>query len=447
MAASPLGTPNPLPRLPRLPRLSGLFAAAALCMFAAPALHAQTTGCAPSAYANLPIVNTGLPVVQIWTDGLAPVVDRENYVKACMRITDGSAARYGQGIYHGTLEIRGRGNTTWNMPKKGYRLKLTSAAPVLDMPAHRDWAMLANYADKTLLRTNVAFELSRRIGVDWTPRMRHADFYLNNEFLGSYQIGDRVEVGPQRVAITKMATTDIAAPAVEGGYLLQVEYTDRLQTDDKWFTSGFYNFLMESPSGSNVQPAQYAYISNYVQSLENAIMRQDFSPTGVPQWLDVDSMVEFYLVNELLKNKDAAMGSSVYLSKERGSLLKMGPLWDFDISAGNIDFYPPAMRPDGWYLRTQTAWFETLMETPAFKARVIQRWKPFKDSIKDLPSYIDRQAAMLDRSQQANFQRWPILNTDVWPNQVVTGSYKGEVSWLKDWLKKRVEWMDKHIKE
>ncbi len=421
-------------------------AAAALGVTALTA-QAQTAGCTPPEWASLPIVNTGLPVVQIWTEGLAPVVDRENYVKGCMRITDGSAVRYGQGLYHGTLEIRGRGNSTWNMPKKPYRLKLTSAAPILDMPAHRDWAMLANYADKTLLRTNVAFELSRRIGFEWTPRMRYADFYLNNEFLGSYQIGDRIEVGPQRVPITKMTTSDITAPAVEGGYLLQAEYPDRLETGDVAFATTFHNFLMDSPSGSSVQPAQYAYISSHMQSLENAIMRRDFSSTGVPKWIDVHTVVQFYLVQELLKNKDAAMGSDVNFYKNRGGIMKMGPLWDFDISAGNIDFYPPAMRPDGWYLRTQTAWFETLMETPEFKARVQQRWKPFKDSIKDLSSYIDRQAAMLDRSQRANFERWPILNTDVWPNQVVTGSYKGEVSWLKDWLKKRVEWMDKHIKE
>ena len=420
--------------------------AAAGLGLAALAAQAQTTGCAPAEYASLPIVNTGLPVVQIWTENLAPIVDRENYIKGCMRITDGSVVRYGQGLYHGTLEIRGRGNTTWNMPKKPYRLRLTSSAQVLDMPTERDWVLLANFADKTMLRTDVGFELSRRIGFAWTPRMRHADFYLNNEFLGSYQIGERVEIGPDRVAITKMTTSDTTAPAIEGGYLIQKEYPDRLETGDVAFTTSLSDaFLMDDPSGSAVQPAQLVYISNWMQSLENAILRQDFSPTGVPQWIDVDTVVQYYLVQELLKNKDAAMGSDVNFYKDRGAIMKMGPLWDFDISAGNIDFYPSAMYPQGWYLRNTTAWFDLLMQTPEFKERVRKRWKPFKSSISDLSKYIDAQAKMLERSQQANFQRWPILDTYVWPNQVVTGSYKGEVSWLKDWLKKRVEWMDKNI--
>jgi hypothetical protein len=374
------------------------------------------------------------------------VLDRENYLTACMPITDGSKQVYGTGLYHGTLEIRGRGNTTWNMPKKGYRLKLTAAAGVLDMPVHKDWVLLANYADKTLLRTNVAFELSRRAGFAWTPRMRHADVYLNNEFLGSYQIGEKIEVAPARVAITKMAKTDIASPNVEGGYLLQVEYGDRLLPTDTSFKTRWYHYLMESPKEDSVMPEQHAYISGYVAALEEAMIRGDYSAqTGVPAYMDLDTLVNYYLVQELLKNKDAAMGSSVYLYKERGALLKMGPLWDFDISAGNIDFYQSAMYPEGWYLRNTTAWFDILMRNPAFADRVKKHWRPFKDSIRDLPKYIDQQAAILAQSQQANFQRWPILNTYVWPNQVVTGSYQGEVTWLKDWLKKRVDWMDRNM--
>lgn len=418
------------------------------CLLGTTWAQANPFDCAPPAYATPPVVNTGLPVVQIWTSDAAPILDRETYIAGCMRITDGSKLVYQTGLYHNTLEIRGRGNTSWNMPKKSYRLKLTAAAPILDMPAHRDWVLIANYADKTLLRNNVGFELSRRVNAAWTPRMRHADVYLNNEFLGNYLLGEKIEVAPTRVAITKMTTADTVAPSVEGGYLLQVEYTDRLLPADTYFTSRFYNFLMESPKEAAVQPAQKTYISNYVQGLEDAILRGDFNPqTGVPAYIDVDTLVNYYLVQELLKDKDAAMGSSVYLHKDRGGPLKMSPLWDFDIAAGNINFYQSAMYPEGWYLRNTTAWFDVLMRTPAFKDRVKARWKPFKESIKSLPAYIDNQAAILEQSQQRNFARWPILNTYVWPNQVVTGSYRGEVNWLKDWLKKREAWMDRNINQ
>ncbi len=409
--------------------------------------HAQS--CVPPEYANLPIVNTGLPVVQIWTVGLQPVVDRENYIDACMRITNGSKVKYNTGLYTGTLQIRGRGNSTWNMPKKGYRLKLTNSAQILDMPAEKDWSLLANYADKTLLRNNVAMEMSRRVGFAWTPRLRHADFYLNNEFLGSYQIGERVEVGPSRVNITSMTTTDNTPPNVTGGYLLQAEYADRIEPDDAWFASISNRFLMESPEGEDVTPEQKAYIQTWVTNLENAMIRGDYSSsTGVPAYMNLDTLVNYYIVQELTKNKDAAMGSSVFLYKERGQPLRMGPLWDFDISSGNINFYEPAQYPTGWYLRSNSAWFDWLLRSPTFKQRVADRWYQVRSNLHSLiKDYIGQQASMLDGSQKANFQRWPILGTYVWPNQVVTGSYKNEVDWLEDWLHDRYHWMDQHIRE
>ena len=437
--------------LARCAAIAGLFYATTANAQEEAALQPSAApGCVPPAYAQLPVVNTGLPIVQIWTAGLAPVLDRENYLDACMRITDGTRQHYGTGLYHGTLKIRGRGNTTWNMPKKGYRLKLTAAQPLLDMPAHKDWVLLANFADKTLMRNNLAFELSRRVGMAWTPRMRYAEFYLNNEFLGNYQIGEKIEVAPARVNITPITTTDVTPPAVEGGYLLEVDYADRIDPADDFFVNNpsGYHFVMQAPSGSDVQPAQKAYIAAYTQALENSIFAGDFNAqTGVPSRLDIDSLVNYYIVNELLKNKDAAMGSSVYLYKDRGTRLTMGPLWDFDISAGNIDFYPSAMTPDGWYLRNTTAWFDALMQTPAFKSRVIARWQQLYPSLRTITGYVDAQANALNRSQRRNFQVWPILGTYVWPNQVVTGSYGGEVAWLRNWLSARIDWMNLHINE
>ena len=430
-------------------RRIGRWAGAATLMVASWA-QAAAPDCAPAASAQLPVIDTGLPVVQIWTVDGAEIWDRENYVDACMRITDGTDQKYGTGLYYGTLKIRGRGNATWWFPKKGYRLKLTDAAAVLDMPAHKDWVLLANYADKTLMRNAVGFELSRIFGMAWTPRMRFAEFYLNNQFLGNYQIGEKIEVAPTRVAITPMKKSDVAAPAVEGGYLLEVDYTDRLEPADAYFTTqpGGYNFVLKDPAGADVQPAQMAYIAGYTQALENSIFAGDFNPqTGVPSRLDVDSMVDYYLVQEILKNKDAAMGSSVYLTKDRGGKLVMGPLWDFDIGAGNIDFYPLAHRPEGWYLRNASSWFYALMQTPEFKRRVVARWNEVYKPVKNIRKFIGEQEKLLKKSQQANFERWPILGTYVWPNQVVTGSYKGEVDWLDEWLKDRIKWMDKHIKD
>ena len=123
---------------PRLQQLGALLALTVMLGASSGSL-AQTTSCVPGASGALPVVDTGLPVVQIWTTAGAPVLDKDNYITACMRIRDGSAQPYQQGLFTGTIKIKGRGNSTWSMPKKGYRLKLDSAAAVLDMPAHKDW--------------------------------------------------------------------------------------------------------------------------------------------------------------------------------------------------------------------------------------------------------------------------------------------------------------------
>jgi hypothetical protein len=103
------------------------------------------------------------------------------------------------------------------------------------------------------------------------------------------------------------------------------------------------------------------------------------------------------------------------------------------------------MAPQGWYLENQSLWFGSLRQDPVFNARLKSRWREVRASLRDIDNYIDQQARMLDASQRQNFAAWPILGTYVWPNQVVTGSYQGEVTWLRSWLRKRFEWMDRRI--
>ena len=408
---------------------------------------AQTTTCVPGASGALPVVNTGLPVVQIWTTAGAQVLDRETYITACMRIRDGSVQPYQQGLFTGTIKIRGRGNSTWSMPKKGYRLKLDSAAAVLDMPAHKDWVLLANYADKTLLRNAVGMELSRRVDMPWTPRQRHAEVYLNDEYLGNYQIGEKIEVGPSRLAMTPLTTTDIAQPNLSGGYLIEADFLEYMSVGDRYFdTTEGYHFVVQSPSASNLKPEQFNYISQYTQAVETAIYARNKSPgTGYPSLIDLDSMINWYLVEEVMKNVDSVFASSVNLYKDRNAKLKMGPLWDFDLGAGNVDYEPLAMGPTGWYVQAQAAWFEALFKDRDFRKRVKARWAVVKPRMQGIDAYIVTQEARLAQSQAENFKRWPILDVSVWPNAVVLGSHHAEVTYLRDWLRQRISWMDKAI--
>jgi len=395
-----------------------------------------------------PLIDTGLPVVEIRTQDSAPITSRDTYLPGSLKITDGTTVTYAAGLYDGPIEVRGRGNSTWDMPKKGYRIKLPSKAQILDMPADRDWLLLANYADKTLMRNDVAMELSRRFGMAYTPRLRYVELYLNGEYMGNYLLGEHIKVAKDRVNVTEMTTLDNVEPAVSGGYLLEIDAPDYLAPDDVYFQTrwGLY-FNIKSPSNSKITSQQKTWIENHVQMVEDLMYSENFADpvNGYPRYINVDSLIDWFLVNEIFKNQDARWYSSVYWHKERDGKLTMGPVWDFDLGAGNVNF-SEASEPTGWWVRESDWIGQMAYYDPAFNTKVRERWKQLKRTrIDTIFSYIDQRKKLLKRSQQENFKRWPILNEYVWPNAVVTGSYGGEVKYLKNWLKKRIAWMDYQI--
>jgi hypothetical protein len=245
-----------------------------------------------------------------------------------------------------------------------------------------------------------------------------------------------------------MDDTDISGKSLTGGYLMEVD--TRGDPDDILFkTSRGVIFDLHDPDPAAAQ--QLTYIENYMQQAEDALYSSHFTDpdTGYTQYLDRDSFINWYLVNELFKNNDAIFWSSCWLYKDRSGKIFMGPAWDFDIGAGNIN-YNGNNDPTGWWLRSNdqpfTQWTERLFDDPAFAAAVAARWKEVKATQFDtLSAYIDVNAAALSQSQQNNYMRWPILGQYVDPNIEVAGSYQGEVNYLKSWLTQRIAWMDSQL--
>ncbi len=383
--------------------------------------------------------STDLPIVRIVTENEVPVVSKEEYVRATLTIDPNGT---GETAATAPLRVRGRGNSTWGMPKKPYKLKLDSKASLLGMPADKDWVLLANYADKTLLRNRVAFELGNRVGLAWSPRMRFVELFINDEYLGTYQLGEGVKVGKDRVAIPELEEDDVSPSEVTGGYLLEVD--TRLDGEVFFVTDRNVPFVLDTPEAPVTE--QFTFIQNYVQQAEDAIYSPDFADpsVGYAAYIDVDSFINWYLVNEIMKNNDAIFFSSCWMYKQRDDKLFMGPLWDFDIGAGNVN-YNGNDDPTGWWIR-HSPWFGRLFDDPAFQARLKARWNELKaEQIDTILDYIEDSAASLTQSASNNFQRWPILDQWVWPNAVVTGSYEGEVQYLREWLQTRIAWMDAQI--
>ena len=382
-----------------------------------------------------------LPTLSIFTAGGAPIASKEVYVAGEMTLTDTSGAVLTQGA----LEIRGRGNTTWDMPKKPYRVRLVSGASLLGMPSSRHWVLLANFSDKTLIRNELAFEASRMVGLAWTPRSQQVDLRVNGQYLGIYQLTEHVRVATDRVNISSLSVGDTSAARITGGYLLEV---DERRGEAFCFNSTMTRMVFCANTPETLLEPAWAkhreYITGYIAKTDSAIFGANFrdSLQGYAAYIDVESAVNYYLVQEMVKNVDGDLRFSSYMYKPRGGKLTFGPVWDFDLAIGNANYYGADL-VTGWYSR-QAQWFTRLFQDPAFEARVKAKWAQLKanGSIAELNRQAIARGNALRVVQVRNFDRWQILNVYVWPNRVVTGSYEAEVLTMSDWLWLRLRWID-----
>jgi hypothetical protein len=153
------------------------------------------------------------------------------------------------------------------------------------------------------------------------------------------------------------------------------------------------------------------------------------------------SFIDWYLVQEIAKSVDAKYYSSIYFNyiPGPGGKIKMGPLWDFDLSYGNVD-YANSQYTNGFWIK-ENPWYKRLFEDPAFESEVKERFMYFYNNTNVILDKIDEYAKQLERAQGKNYEKWPTLGTYVWPNPVYFDTHAVEVSHLKDWVTKRMEWL------
>jgi hypothetical protein len=388
---------------------------------------------------------TDLPVLRLTTANGVAVTSKDDYLDGHMTLTPASGSS--DVSVDSDLEIKGHGNSSWTLAKKPYKIKLDSKASLLGMPAQKNWVLLANFDDKTLIRNDVAFELSRRVGMAWTPRSQFVELYLNGEYEGSYQLTESIEIDKNRVDIDSLGDGDVTDPAVTGGYLMEVDYNGIANAN--FLINGIIPITMHDPDPMAAQ--QQTYITNYLEQVQSTLYGSNFADpaSGYAQYLDIDSFVDWYLVNEIFKNNDAIWWSSVYMYKARSGKLYCGPVWDFDLGAGNSTLNDDADSTGWWVRNTWVAngqWMAQLFQDPIFRAKVQTRWNQLKATQFDtLTPYIDQRAIALNQTQQNNFARWPVLNIQVFTEPELAGSYVGEVNYMKGWLTKRIAWMDGQI--
>jgi hypothetical protein len=382
---------------------------------------------------------SGLPVMKIETAGRS-IDSTETWLEnAAYNLYDSAGAL----LSNGGMDIKGRGNTTWGMPKKPYSLKLAQKTSLLGMSEHKRWALLANYSDKTLLRTETAFELGYKFdNLAWTPHSVQVDLYLNGKYRGVYQLTEQIKIDTNRVNID-----EIKKKNPSDGYILEIDV--RKGEVFNFTTTRGVVFCCSAPdedlddiiSGDTI--SLFEKIKNDVQRVEDVLYSDNFkdSDEGYRKYMDVGSFVDWYFVNEITKNNDAVFFSSVYMyyDPEKGKYC-MGPIWDFDIALGNVN-YNDNDNPEGFWVKDST-WISRLFEDPYFVTLVKNRWNEKRAAVNGIFQYIDDRVVYLNSAQDYNFKKWKILERFVWPNAVVTGTYEAEIAYMKSWLTTRLNWLD-----
>lgn len=374
------------------------------------------------------VVLPELPIISINTENLSPIVSKENYVNGTLEI---SVENENYNLMT-NLRIRGRGNSTWHFPKKPYQIEFDTKENILEMPKDKEWILLANYSDKTMLRNELAFDLSRFSNLNWTPESRFVELFLNNEYLGVYQVVQKIEESSNRVNVG------------DKGYLLEVDQLSRLNPDDVFFETNNYLFNIREPN-LDFEDDKYNIIKNYIELTENVLLGSNFTDPleGYLKYIDVDSFIDWYLINEITKNNDAKFFSSVYMNFIPGGKLKMGPVWDYDISLGNVN-YNGNETTDGFWIKKAT-WYSRLFEDPNFVTKVKSRFEYFFNNRNLFLEHINSNSLYLNKSQERNFYKWPILGTYVWPNNKYFSTYDEEVIYLKEWLDERLGWLNVNL--
>ncbi|PLW95702.1 MAG: hypothetical protein C0593_13505 [Marinilabiliales bacterium] len=369
---------------------------------------------------------TGLPVINIYTENGVEITSKDEYVAGFISIEDGN----GLDSTSGNIYIRGRGHSTWYMhPKKPYQLKFENKTEVVGMPEDKKWIFLAEYSDKTLIRNRLAFEMGYISNLEWTPECKYGEVYINDDYRGTYNITQKVEESDNRVNIGS------------DGFLCEIDNSDHIEEGDIVFYSTRFTIQVKEPE-ITVESPEYEYIKNHIISFEDVLYSDNFMDpvNGYSKYIDVASFVDWYLINEIAKNVDSKDYSSMYFSLVPSEKIKMGPLWDFDLGFGNVD-YADSQYPEGFWVMDHQ-WFSRLFEDPAFVEKVKTRFLFFRNNQDYFTQIIDDQADYLRWAQQENDNRWDLFGNYVWPNPVVYNTHIQEVNYLKYWFNERMKWLE-----
>lgn len=402
---------------------------------------------------------TALPTLSIHVaDGAVPEQKGQDFEsRITITYEDGTL------IQEYPILTRVRGNYSATHENKPYRIKFNDGrshhmlhgSARDESPAKaKKWTLINNYGDKTLIRNNVAYEVSRRVGMPFTPWCRCVDVILNGDYRGCYQLTDYVGLDKNRINIAKMDDTSTDSVSITGGYLL--EMNGYAAQDPVNFTSRHGNPIsVNAPDEKDIQPCQYNYIRNYFNAMEDRVFAPDYADrhSGYRRMLDLNTFLRYFLACEYNGNTD--MLWQVFMYKQRAdSLIYTGPVWDNDLALDNDRAVYPGNQREEWTYKVRQAgqWgmlVGRVLSDPNALAQLQLIWAQLRrDSLftaQGMGAYVDSLRTLVRESQRLNFLRWPYLTQMLHCNPLVWGTWDAEVDVVRNYVQGRVAWMDRKL--
>lgn len=377
-----------------------------------------------------------LPVLYIQTENNAPITSKEDYINATYYLDNKGLSDYqniGSKSQPLNMEIRGRGNYTWrDFDKKPYRIKLADKQPLLGMTKSKHFALLAHADDnKGFMRNAIGFQLSKLIGITWTPTAKPLEVVLNGDYIGLYFLTETIRVDKDRVNIVEQEDEATDPMAITGGWLVEI---DNYREDPQIIiTEGdYYNtetaFTYKTPEV--LSSAQEQFLKEEMERI-NTLVYGDKNSDELWKYLDMEALARFYIVQELTDNYESFHGSC-YLYREMGEGEKwyFGPVWDFG-SAFNRDKSQYIFEGDVWH----NHWIPEICKFPAFNTCLKTLWTNFyKGDFNQIYDYIVQQKDLIASAVQADYQRWPDYGNNDFSNRVtkVTNRLRSYAQWLNE---------------
>ncbi len=445
-----------------------------------------------------------LPVIYVETENNQPIVSKEKYINGSFRIQGN--AEYNSAnttLYDGAIEIKGRGNSTWQSPKKPYKIKLDKKTDIFGFGKNKHWVLLANYTDESHMRNMLAYNLSGAMGMPYMQNV-HVDLILNGEYQGTYQFCEQIRIADGRVNIqdwedyasevakavykaesgngltkddqdaieTQLAEKDMNwlvtkrftyngkeydilkylsdMPDAIGGFLIELDaYYDEVS---KFQSSLGQPLQFSKPEFIATSPTAMKYVQDYINAFEKAIQASDYTTEHAgqemtySQFFDMDALTRYWLVQELFMNVDA-MKKSTYLYKDIDGLFQMGPVWDMDWSSDSlVSQYESHREYKSWqttYFSAQAQakqWYKYIIQDPYFAVQAYELYTQMREEIGSIVA----DGGKMDACQELLLESAK-ANADKWYGADSQKGFITQAGRLKTFLKNRLNWMDQQF--